>query len=126
MSTDDAEIEAAAKRAYEAFVGPDPVVSWEGQWSLVRDAWFAVARAAQPLPKLCGTCQHWGYGKDDRPNRECAKIIGMYPSTYDALSVNDFDGAAVIIETDAACCCFETKADFGCVLHEPMEEKTDA
>jgi hypothetical protein len=62
MPTDDAEIEAAAKRAWQAWLTTPRFapVDWEDLTPCERNDWLAVARVAQPPPKLCGTCRFWG------------------------------------------------------------------
>lgn len=62
-----------------------------------------------PAVGLCGTCKHWGHRWETTPKRICRKISGD-------------------ISMDSIVCVFSLvtcTADFGCVLHEPKEEKND-
>lgn len=122
MPTDDPAIEAAARRAFEA--ANLSMNSWQSRpWDKLpgkhRLMWLAVARAAQPPPKLCGTCRWWGFGPDKlEPVRECW-AIGTIGLPTDSPSTEEKAGLCTENEAWSALRC---RADFGCVLHEATEE----
>lgn len=82
--------------------------------------------------KTCGTCKHWGEprksGRLPRPGRpqvmslfrECKAVpyLGKYGEEEPAAA----DRLAIVADVDDSGAELSTRADFGCVLHEPAQK----
>lgn len=67
--------------------------------------------------KRCGTCKHWR-GEEFRGWRQCQRI--EHYTGYPAIDPTE---RAIVVDGSGYLAALRCKTDFGCVYHEPREER---